>query len=164
MSNFCRWFSVAGVVLCVSCSQWSESQSTGQKPDATTEKRVAEVAASLPIDEPLRHLLEARFNIGLVLAESAEMSINRTSLRETCVGAAATAGLMHPGNGSVPFSWSRVSPGRRPLGPGQILYELFRVLQAIQVFSRWAWVRFQFDRGAAPLPAIKRCVLNPLAK
>ena len=35
------------------------SQSQERKPDEATEKWIAEVAASLPPDEPLRHLLEA---------------------------------------------------------------------------------------------------------
>lgn len=42
----------------------------------------------------------------------------------------------------------------------QPLYDL----EAIELFSRRVGVRFQSDGGAAHLPAIKRRVLNPLAK
>src|ERR1700730_14172246 len=37
-------------------------------------------------------------------------------------------------------------------------------LEAIELFSRRVGVGFQSDRGAAHLPAIKRRVLDPLAK
>jgi hypothetical protein len=43
-------------------------------------------------------------------------------------------------------------------------HNLFRVLQAIELFSRRAWVRSQSDRGATHISAIKRRVLNPFAK
>jgi hypothetical protein len=61
MEKIYEWFSVAVVVLCVSCSHRQVVQSSEQKPDEATQIRVAEVAASLPVDEPLRHLLEDGF-------------------------------------------------------------------------------------------------------
>ena len=43
-------------------------------------------------------------------------------------------------------------------------HSLVHVLQAIKFLSRRVWIRFQSDRGAAHLAAIKRRMLNPLAK
>ncbi len=61
MSKIHTWFSAAVVMVVVSCSSRPLVQSSEQKPDEATEKRVAAVAASLPVDEPVRHLLENGF-------------------------------------------------------------------------------------------------------
>ena len=53
MPKIPKCFLFAAIAVCASCSHPS-----GQKTDEATEKRVAEVAASLPVDEPLRDLLE----------------------------------------------------------------------------------------------------------
>jgi hypothetical protein len=56
-----RWLSVVFLTFCVACSRPSAADSQKQKPDEATEKRLAEIAASLPVDEPVRQLLEDGF-------------------------------------------------------------------------------------------------------
>lgn len=61
MPNTSRWLSVVFLAFCVACSRPSAADSQKQKPDEATEKRLADIAASLPIDEPVRQLLEDGF-------------------------------------------------------------------------------------------------------
>jgi hypothetical protein len=53
--------SFAFVAFSIACSHPSETQFSKQKPDEATEKRIAEIADSLPIDDGMRRGLQTGF-------------------------------------------------------------------------------------------------------
>src|SRR5947208_2571500 len=84
MLKISRWLSVAVVALCFSSSHRPVTHSSEQKPDEVTEKRLAQVAASLRIDEPLRYLLESGFR-GNGIHEPWMDAMKREGVREVLV-------------------------------------------------------------------------------